>query len=349
MFSFLFFSIIPAPANAVLGYYVDDFAGLPHFVPVEEFILTLPEPGFCHTAHLHAANGVFVTALDDSIIEDPDVEGCGYGLPELVDNEGNLFVVPDVVGKTLFDGELDIVSGGLIVGDITHVPSDTVPEGVITSQDPEADTEVEENTAVALEVSSGSDSDPPTPDGLPEECEDIIIQNVIDNRIEQNTVVAGTGENDFIIGAEIPEKIFGKGGDDCILGNGGDDNIKGGSGNDIIFGGIGKDKISGQEGNDLIFGNEGKDKIKGDAGDDEIHGGYEPGIEKGTGDNINGGTGDDSLFGGAGGDTIRGGASGNDWIEGGPGDDNIVGGNGEDIIKGGDDDDTIKGDSVEVL
>src|SRR5262249_61784216 len=58
--------------------------------------------------------------------------------------------------------------------------------------------------------------------------------------------------------------------------------------------------------------------------------------------NLNGTSGDDTLFGGAGNNLILAG-DGNDFVSGGGGDDNINGGNGNDVVFGGNGNDLLSG------
>ncbi len=155
--------------------------------------------------------------------------------------------------------------------------------------------------------------------------------------------------------------------------------IDGGSGDDSIIadrdvvrslhivGGKGNDSIRGGGGNDLIFDNYGSNSINAGAGDDKIianHLDYEDdqvvedsnkgffgrlfdklfGDPEYTGNNINGGGGNDYIEGGFGDDYINGGA-GNDVIYGLDGSDVINAGRGRDYVDGGLGDDTINAGS----
>jgi len=63
--------------------------------------------------------------------------------------------VPDVVGLTEAAATADIEGAGLTVGTVTTEASDTVPVGIVISQDPAAGTSVDAGSAVNLAVSSG--------------------------------------------------------------------------------------------------------------------------------------------------------------------------------------------------
>lgn len=68
----------------------------------------------------------------------------------------------------------------------------------------------------------------------------------------------------------------------------GNDTIDGSGGNDTILGGIGNDVLKGSDGNDYLDGGDGTDTVNGGAGNDVI--------TETSGDNINGGSGIDTLI-----------------------------------------------------
>lgn len=65
--------------------------------------------------------------------------------------------VPDVVGMTQAAAESAILDADLTVGNVKEQYSDTVSSGKIISQNPEAETSVSANSAVALAVSKGAE------------------------------------------------------------------------------------------------------------------------------------------------------------------------------------------------
>jgi hypothetical protein len=69
--------------------------------------------------------------------------------------------VPKVVRLPQADAEAAILAGNLVVGAITFDHSETVAEGHVISQSPVAGTSVEENSAVDLTISLGSENQPP--------------------------------------------------------------------------------------------------------------------------------------------------------------------------------------------
>lgn len=167
------------------------------------------------------------------------------------------------------------------------------------------------------------------------------------------TVLAGSGYSDRIVGLFAGENINGDSANDQLYGNGGNDTINGGIDHDIIFGGEGSDILNGEAGNDKIFGGFGNDTITGGTGNDTLYG------EQGV-DTISGGEGDDFLSGGDGNDTLNGdagndilfgeqgddilnGGDGGDYLNGGVGNDTLNGGNGNDILFGEDGNDTLNG------
>jgi hypothetical protein len=64
-------------------------------------------------------------------------------------------IVPDVTGLSDAAAEAELIDAGLILGDTTNAYSHTVAEDVVINQDPVADTEVEDGSAVDLVVSLG--------------------------------------------------------------------------------------------------------------------------------------------------------------------------------------------------
>jgi hypothetical protein len=134
--------------------------------------------------------------------------------------------------------------------------------------------------------------------------------------------------------------------------------LSGGPGNDRITGGPGDDVLRGEAGADTLTGGGGRDAadysdrtnpvtvtLDGAAGDGEAgeNDNVSPDVE-----NVNGGSGNDTLigadadnglYGNAGNDTLSGG-NGSDQLDGGPGDDLLEGGTGPDTLVGGDGSDT---------
>jgi YD repeat-containing protein len=105
----------------------------------------------------------------------PDVAGT-YRV-ELIVNDGEvdspadrvmitaslrMVVVPDVLGMPEANAAAALLDDKLIVGDVTSEHSETVPEGSVIRQNPNAGTSVEENSAVDLTISLGSSSQPPS-------------------------------------------------------------------------------------------------------------------------------------------------------------------------------------------
>lgn len=137
--------------------------------------------------------------------------------------------------------------------------------------------------------------------------------------------IAGTGQDDRIVGALGRNQMKGRGGDDLLAGREEADTIRGGRGDDRLFGMAGADTLRGGPGADRLFGymggqggwrNDGDDLLIGGRGDDRIFGD----------------TGSDKLVGNGGGDILRGG-DGSDVLAGGNGDDRLAGGQGLDTFR----------------
>lgn len=82
--------------------------------------------------------------------------------------------------------------------------------------------------------------------------------------------LAGTPDDDVILGFAGNDTLSGEGGDDRLLGGSGDDDLNGGDGNDVIIGGTGSDLINGGDGDDVSIwvNGDGSDDINGGDGDD---------------------------------------------------------------------------------
>ncbi|BBH40871.1 hypothetical protein myaer102_34570 [Microcystis viridis NIES-102] len=195
---------------------------------------------------------------------------------------------------------------------------------------------------------------------------------IIDNDVSSNP----TEGDDTLYGTPGNDTIDGLGGNDQIFGLAANDNLLGGIGNDTLNPGLGIDTVNGNDGSDLLLldystltsnitstntgtsgtitttnnsvtytnieamnvqGGSGNDTIYGTSGNDTIFG-------NGGADYLIGGDGNDSLDGGAGNDTLYGGA-GDDTLNGGVGDDSfnlgvinlsstgtVIGGDGDDIF-----------------
>jgi tRNA A-37 threonylcarbamoyl transferase component Bud32 len=63
--------------------------------------------------------------------------------------------VPDLVGLTYAEAEGELKQAGLLLGGVREVTSETVPEGVILSQDPQAGSTLEPGTYIYLTTSVG--------------------------------------------------------------------------------------------------------------------------------------------------------------------------------------------------
>ncbi len=136
--------------------------------------------------------------------------------------------------------------------------------------------------------------------------------------------VTGTSSDDFLEGTSADDDILGFEGGDTLVGGDGRDTLFGGTGDDQLIGGTSGSNID-TSGNEL-WGEEGNDTL--------IGADY-----AGSGDILDGGSGDDLIQGLAGNDTLVGG-SGNDTLDGGAGNDLFISNSGSAahsvIITGGD-------------
>jgi Ca2+-binding RTX toxin-like protein len=110
--------------------------------------------------------------------------------------------------------------------------------------------------------------------------------------------------------------------DRIIYGTDDTDYLNGANGNDRIYGKGGQDQLKGGIGDDRVYGDQDNDRLFGELGNDKLYGGYDD-------DTLDGGVGSDSLYGEQGLDTLLGG-DGNDYLDGGIENDSMVGGAGND-------------------
>ena len=164
------------------------------------------------------------------------------------------------------------------------------------------------------------------------------------------------------------EVIIGGSGGDTITGGANDDTISGNGGNDTIDGGLGNDVLNGGDGNDVFVESgtvpSGADTFNGGAGTDRVVyasrtatltitiDGIANDGETGENDNvkpdvedIDSGTGNDSIVGSGSNNRLKGG-SGNDTISGGGGDDVLIGELGIDTLNGDAGNDTFNEEAV---
>jgi Ca2+-binding RTX toxin-like protein len=154
-------------------------------------------------------------------------------------------------------------------------------------------------------------------------------------------VISGNKAANKLSGGSGNDRIYGYGGNDTIAGNAGDDLLDGGDGNDLLIGGAGNDRLIGGAGVDTAEYGHSRTGVRADLAAGTASG---DGIDTLTSvENVNGGSGHDTLVGngdanrlvgGAGNDRLDGGA-GNDVLDGGFGDDSLDGGVGDDLIDAG--------------
>ena len=198
------------------------------------------------------------------------------------------------------------------------------------------------------------------------------VENIVGG--SGNDVLVGSAGPNAIDGGPGDDKIDGAAGVDTISfagftgsvtvslgqkkarGNGNDtlaniENVVGGSGDDSLMGDSGANRLDGGPGDDLLIGAAGNDLLVGGDGSDTasfmdtskpVAASLVTGKATGDGndafdaiENLQGGSGKDSLTGDAGNNRLDGGA-GNDVLVAGAGDDSLVGGLGDDSMDGGD-------------
>jgi len=173
-------------------------------------------------------------------------------------------------------------------------------------------------------------------------------QQFVGGGYEYNTLV--NIEN--IIGGANADWIRGSSADNLLAGGAGNDTLEGGAGNDTLEGGEGIDTVNyngtsavwldlhknGEAQNTIGYGWDTLidiENVNGGSGSDSIDG------SEGA-NSLSGGSGNDSLSGHGGNDTLDGGL-GNDSLVGGAGADSLIGGAGNDTLWGGDGNDTLEG------
>ncbi|MFC7535911.1 Ig-like domain-containing protein [Sphingomonas sp. GCM10030256] len=116
---------------------------------------------------------------------------------------------------------------------------------------------------------------------------------------------------------DVAATIDAGGGHDVVYGSDRGDNLLGGAGNDTLIGGKLDDWLIGGEGNDRLFA--------GRVADGNVDANTALAVAGGSGNYLDGGAGDDTLYGSA----------GSDWLAGGDGIDVLEGGRGGDILNAG--------------
>jgi Ca2+-binding RTX toxin-like protein len=152
----------------------------------------------------------------------------------------------------------------------------------------------------------------------------------------------GDGNDDVIITTNITfgTELHGEDGNDSLRAGNGNDTIHGGGDDDQIAGRTGTDDMEGDSGNDTVVYTSytGNINVSLDGVDNDGLSGENDGVEQF--ENIEGGTGNDTLT-GDGNRNFLYGDSGDDSIRGGGGNDDLVGVAGNDTLKGEDGDDFL--------
>lgn len=197
-------------------------------------------------------------------------------------------------------------------------------------------------------------------DGAPGSADNIHsdVENLVGGA--NNDILSGSGGPNTLDGGPGNDTESGGDGDDAVDGSDGDDNLGGEAGDDMVSGGNGSDSVGGGAGTDALRGGGGEDRLDGGTGSDDFSGG--DGIDladfssrtagvavqlddvAGDGEfgendnvhadveNVNGGSGPDTLVGSAAGNALDGGA-GEDYSDGGAGSDTLTGGDSGDVLR----------------
>jgi Ca2+-binding RTX toxin-like protein len=99
----------------------------------------------------------------------------------------------------------------------------------------------------------------------------------------------GTGEVEWLTGAEGNDRLYGNEGLNRLEGLAGDDQLYGGNIGDVMLGGDGNDDLYSNGGDDIVVGGAGNDRIYGTGGADILYGDEEDGaiiFLGGSGDNV---------------------------------------------------------------
>src|SRR4051812_20314275 len=144
--------------------------------------------------------------------------------------------------------------------------------------------------------------------------------------------IAGTPDNERLIGTRYADQIDGNQGNDRIFGLDGNDLLVGGAGNDVLRGARGDDELRGDA--PLVGDRTSFDRLFGGAGNDTLRGGD-------SRDRMDGGRGNDTSFGQQGRDILFGGL-GDDVQDGGGGNDVLSAGRGVDVENGGEGNDVLR-------
>jgi uncharacterized protein len=144
-------------------------------------------------------------------------------------------------------------------------------------------------------------------------------------------------------GTDTIENLTGGGFDDVLTGNAQANSLEGGGGNDTLNGRGGADQLAGGPGTDLLLGSEGDDTLDGGLGPDDLNGGAGE-DEAWYGDRtaavtvtVGSGANDGETMEG---DNIR---ASTENVQGGSGADSLVGNGADNELRGGDGDDTLRG------
>ncbi|GAA3713251.1 hypothetical protein GCM10022399_32480 [Terrabacter ginsenosidimutans] len=292
--------------------------------------------------------------LPDGTAPSPKTLVGGRGSDHVVGGDGP----STIFGDTLRDAATVTSASDETCRAGSPVASDPVPEGTSGGSDPSADDGPDLITGGAGvdTVSAGGGADRVDTRG----GDDLVCGQ------QGNDVLFGGDGSDSVWGGTGQDRGYGGAGLDRIFGNAGADVLYGQDAADVIEGNDGADWASGGDGDDLVYGGsrasgrtdkdpaDAGDILSGDTGDDILIGDNgtvdDPSssadaaaipfdlagtsVDAGRGDQVFGGSGDDTAYGGLGDDRVNGGDDA-DHLEGNNGSDVVHGDRGEDEVVGG--------------
>ncbi|WP_336270584.1 peroxidase family protein [Vreelandella arctica] len=208
-----------------------------------------------------------------------------------------------VVFKT--KGGHDTVVGELREQDVVELADGTTLAEMSEGLDGDGEQRVgdDENSVsfeIPTEAQQPGEDDTGDGDDTEEEAETVDESEVEEDEEDVVTPIpvaamVGSEGADALVGTADGDTIMGLGGRDVIFGHDGNDDIFGGDGDDMLYGDGGDDRILGGDGNDFINAGSGNDTVFGGNGDDIFVAEAGDGDDTYYGDDMVGGSGNDTL------------------------------------------------------